>query len=158
MNEGIKDELQVVRITVFVILASVLLLFSANPNWQSNPKVHRPWRQEVKLIQQWSYVHSEGKIASWYGQWHHGRTMANGKKYNMYGISVAHKTLKFGTVVKVTNLKNGLFVYAKVTDRGPYIKGRVVDMSFGAAKVLKMVRTGIVPCRVEIVRGLGGRL
>jgi rare lipoprotein A len=80
--------------------------------------------------------------------------MANGRVYNMYNVSVAHRTLPLGTCVKVTNLANGKSVYAKVTDRGPYVKGRVVDMSYGAALKLNMINRGIVPCRVEVMHVL----
>jgi rare lipoprotein A len=76
--------------------------------------------------------------------------MANGKRFDMNKISVAHKTLPLGTRVRVINLRNGISIEATVTDRGPYIKGRIVDMSYGAAKVLDMVHRGIVPVRVVL--------
>jgi len=103
---------------------------------------------EVRFIQQ--YKPCEDGIGSWYGTFHHGRIMANGKRFNMYGVSVAHKTLPMGTRVRVINLINGNSIETTVTDRGPYVKGRVVDMSYGAAKALGMVHRGIVPVRVVL--------
>jgi rare lipoprotein A len=71
--------------------------------------------------------------ASWYGGFHHGRKMANGKPFNMYANTVAHRTLPLGTVVQVINRSNGRSVTATVTDRGPYAKRRVLDVSRGIA-------------------------
>lgn len=103
---------------------------------------------EVRFIQQ--YRPCEDGVGSWYGRFFHGKTMANGKRFDMNKISVAHKTLPLGTRVRVINLRNGISIEATVTDRGPYIKGRIVDMSYGAAKVLDMVHRGIVPVRVVL--------
>lgn len=103
---------------------------------------------EARFIQQ--YRPCEDGVGSWYGRFHHGKTMANGKRFDMNKISVAHKTLPLGTRVRVINLLNGISIEATVTDRGPYVKGRIVDMSYGAAKVLGMVYHGIVPVRVVL--------
>ena len=73
---------------------------------------------------------------SYYGPGFHGNLTASGIRYNQHGISVAHKTLPFGTIVKITNIKNKKSVVAAVTDRGPYIRGRIFDLSAGANKVL----------------------
>jgi rare lipoprotein A len=75
-------------------------------------------------------------VASWYGPGFHGRIAANGKRYNCYGVSVAHKTLPLGSIVQLTNPRNGKSILAPVTDRGPYIKGRDFDLSVGAWKKL----------------------
>ena len=87
--------------------------------------------------------------ASWYGGFHHGRKMANGKPFNMHANTVAHRTLPLGTVVQVTNRANGLSVTATVTDRGPYAKRRVLDVSRGIANKLDMLKSGVA--KVEIV-------
>jgi rare lipoprotein A len=86
---------------------------------------------------------------SWYGPGHHGRTMANGKKFNMYADTAAHKTLPFGTQLKLTNPANGNSVDVKITDRGPFIPGRSLDVSFGAARKLGMVATGVAKIKME---------
>jgi rare lipoprotein A len=88
-------------------------------------------------------------IASWYGPWHHGRQTASGEIFDMNKMTAAHRSLPLGTRVRVTNLENGLAVAVKINDRGPYIDGRVIDLSKGAAQALNMVRAGIVPVKVE---------
>jgi rare lipoprotein A (peptidoglycan hydrolase) len=74
-------------------------------------------------------------VASWYGSAHHGKVMANGQPFNMYANTVAHKKIPLGTRLTITNPNNGACVQVKVTDRGPYIPGRNLDLSYGVAKV-----------------------
>jgi rare lipoprotein A len=88
-------------------------------------------------------------IASWYGSKFHGRKTANGERYNMYGISAAHRTLPLGTVVRVTHTGNGRKVTLRINDRGPFVEGRIIDLSYGAARKLGMVRQGIADVVVE---------
>lgn len=71
-------------------------------------------------------------VASWYGPGFHGRLTANGERYNMHALTAAHKTLPFGTEVKVTNVKNGKSVVVRINDRGPFAKGRTIDLSKAA--------------------------
>ncbi|MBM4284436.1 MAG: septal ring lytic transglycosylase RlpA family protein [Deltaproteobacteria bacterium] len=82
-------------------------------------------------------------VASWYGPRHHGRLMANGQPFNMYADTVAHPSLPFGTKLRLTNPDNGRSVEVRVTDRGPYIKGRGIDLSYGVAQKLGMVNAGV---------------
>ncbi len=91
----------------------------------------------------------ETGLASWYGKPFHGRLTANGEVYDMYKISAAHKTLPLGSTVRVTNRNNGKSIVVRVNDRGPFVKGRIIDMSYGGAKALGMVAEGVVPVRVE---------
>ena len=94
----------------------------------------------------------EEGIASWYGKKYHGRTTANGERFDMRALTAAHRTLPFGTVVKVTNLENGRTVEVRINDRGPFVKGRVIDLAKGAAKKLDMIQAGVVRVRLEIRR------
>jgi rare lipoprotein A len=94
----------------------------------------------------------EEGIASWYGKKFHGRRTANGERYDMYGISAAHKTLPFGSVVLVRNMNNGRELKVRINDRGPFVRGRIIDLSYGAARKLDMIRDGIVPVRIRVVR------
>lgn len=87
--------------------------------------------------------------ASWYGQRFHGRPTASGERFNMHALTAAHRKLPLGSKVRVTNLENDRSVVVKVNDRGPYAKGRIIDVSYGAAKRLGMVDSGTA--RVEIV-------
>lgn len=91
-------------------------------------------------------------VASWYGGKFHGRTTANGERYNMHGMTAAHRTLPFGTVVRVTNLANRRTVTLRINDRGPFIKNRIIDVSRGAAAQLGLLETGVARVRVEVVR------
>ena len=93
----------------------------------------------------------EGK-ASYYGKGFHGRKSASGKIYDMYKLTCAHKTLPFGTMLKVTNKKNGKTVTVEVTDRGPYVKGRIIDLSVAAAMDLDMMKSGVVDVEAEIIK------
>lgn len=91
-------------------------------------------------------------MASWYGPGFDGRRTANGERYNMNGISAAHKTLPFDTIVRVTNLNNGRSVDVRINDRGPFVKNRVIDLSKGAARKIDMINAGVVPVRLQILR------
>jgi rare lipoprotein A len=82
-------------------------------------------------------------VASWYGEKYHGRPMANGQKYNMYANTIAHRDLPFGTRVELKNPETGQTVKAVVTDRGPFIEGRDIDLSYGLARKLSMVQKGV---------------
>jgi len=93
--------------------------------------------------------------ASFYGKKFHGRTMANGEVFNMHNLTAAHKTLPFGTLVKVTNLYNDKFVTVEITDRGPYVGKRIIDLSKGAAVKLDMLEKGVVEVKMEILEGNG---
>jgi rare lipoprotein A len=90
-------------------------------------------------------------VASWYGKEYHGRPMANGKIYNMYANTIAHRTLPLGTKVELTNPDTGQVVRAVVTDRGPFIDGRDVDLSYGIAKKLNMVDKGVGKVIMDIL-------
>jgi rare lipoprotein A len=95
----------------------------------------------------------ETGIASWYGHPYHGRRTASGEIYDMEKLTAAHRTLPFGTWVEVTNLRNHKKVRVRITDRGPFVDGRVIDLSLAAARQIDMVRAGIVPVRLEVVGG-----
>lgn len=90
--------------------------------------------------------------ATWYGGKFHGRKTASGERFDKRALTAAHRTLPFGTVVKVTNLANQRTVVVRVNDRGPYGKGRIIDVSEAAARKLKMINAGVVPATVEIVK------
>ena len=90
-------------------------------------------------------------IASWYGPGFNGRHTANGEIYNMNGISAAHKTLPFGTIVQVVDLETGKSVIVRINDRGPFIKGRIIDLSKGAAEKLGIIDKGITKVGLRIL-------
>ena len=89
--------------------------------------------------------------ASWYGKDFHGRRTASGVVYDMYQLTAAHKTLPLGTSAMVTHLDNGKSVMITINDRGPFVRGRVIDLSYAAAQALGMVEEGVAKVRVEVV-------
>ena len=90
-------------------------------------------------------------LGTFYGKEAHGGPTASGERFDMWAMTAAHKTLRLGTKIRVTNLRNGRSVLLRINDRGPYGKGRIVDVSFAAARALDMVDAGVVPVRVEVV-------
>lgn len=96
--------------------------------------------------------HLGERKVSYYGKGFHGKKMANGDRFNMYAMTVAHKYLPFGTKLKLTCGITGKTAIAKVTDRGPYIKGRDLDLSYGLAKKLGIVEKGVSNVKVDIVQ------
>ena len=93
----------------------------------------------------------ESGIASWYGRQFHGKKTASGEKYNMYAMTAAHPTLPLPSYVRVTNRDNGRSVVVRVNDRGPFLRGRVIDMSYAAAAKLGFVRDGKVPVDIRLL-------
>ena len=90
--------------------------------------------------------------ASFYGEEFHGRKTASGETFNKWDYTCAHKKLPFNTKVKVTNLQNQKTVLVRVNDRGPFVKDRIIDLSFAAAKKIGMVKDGVVKVKVEVIR------
>ena len=115
---------------------------------QGYPKPYRVAGQWYQPIPDADGFRQRG-TASWYGAQFHGRKTSNGEIYDMYGVSAAHKTLPFGTMVRVRNLLNNQSLDVRINDRGPFVKGRIVDLSYGAAQKLGVVGPGTAP--VEIV-------
>jgi rare lipoprotein A len=90
-------------------------------------------------------------VASWYGIPFHGRQSSSGEVFDMNKFVAAHRTLPFGSVLRVTNLNNGKHTEVRVIDRGPFVRGRLIDLSLAAARAIDMVGTGIAPVRLELV-------
>ncbi len=89
--------------------------------------------------------------ASWYGRQFHGKKTASGERFNKRSFTAAHKQLPFGTIIKVTNLRNGKDVYVRINDRGPFVSGRIVDISRAAAEAIGFRKRGVARVRVEVV-------
>jgi len=104
----------------------------------------------VIFFQMGNPYYEEG-IASWYGPGFHGKQTSSGEIYDMYGISAAHKTLPFGTIVKVVDLETNKSVIVAINDRGPFIEGRIIDLSKGAAEKLGIVNKGITQVGLRIL-------
>jgi rare lipoprotein A len=89
--------------------------------------------------------------ASWYGQPHHGRLTASGERFDMHALTAAHPTLPFGTRLRVVNLDNDREVQVRINDRGPNVSGRIIDLSYAAARALGAIGPGIVPVRLTVL-------
>jgi rare lipoprotein A len=96
--------------------------------------------------------HTETGMASWYGRPYHGRRAANGEIYDMEKLTAAHRTLPFDTWLRVVNLDNSKTVEIRITDRGPFVEGRIIDLSHAAARAIDMIGPGIARVRLEVIR------
>jgi peptidoglycan lytic transglycosylase len=128
-------------IAVFALLECALVLSGCG-------KKHRATAAPVALPQ---IRHTETGLASWYGHPYHGRTAANGELYDMEKLTAAHRTLPFGTQVRVTNLSNDRAVEVRIIDRGPFIDGRIIDVSHAAAEAIGMIGAGIAQVRLDVL-------
>jgi rare lipoprotein A len=124
---------------------------------QSSPTPRCQYGKPYQISNKWyhpmtfvEYFEQRG-IASWYGKKFHGRKTSNGETYDMYGISAAHKTLPLGTYVKVYNLDNKKCLTVRINDRGPFIQGRIIDLSYGAARRLGIVNNGTANVFIKTV-------
>ncbi len=122
---------------IIVLLFSFIILKAEIISKIDDGYVYNPEPSECKLIEKFNiandYIFDQKGIASWYGKKFHNRKTANGERYNMNDFTAAHKILPFGTILKVTNLKNNKSVLVRINDRGPYIKKRIIDLSFKSA-------------------------
>ena len=131
-----------IRFVALIALFTVgCIPFPGLPKWEGSRDFSRP--RSTDTVQY-------GK-ASWYGDKEHGNRSASGEIFDRYAYTAAHKELPFGTVVRVTSLENGRQVKVRINDRGPYISGRVIDLSYKAAKSIGLVRSGVAEVRIEVL-------
>jgi rare lipoprotein A len=110
-------------------------------------EIEGKWYYPIPAIKGETFI---GK-ASWYGPDFHGKITSNGERYNMHKRTAAHKTLPINTYVRVTNLNNGLKTVVRINDRGPFVDGRIIDLSYQAAKEIGLIEKGVVPVKLEVV-------
>ena len=157
------------------LLLSCMLAFSACGTKKTNvarpPEPEHPgtkaWQKPYTVLgQRYEPLEShagfvQSGIASWYGKDFHGKTTSNGEVYDMNAMTAAHKTLPLGVYVKVHNRDNGRDAIVRINDRGPFVKGRIIDLSYSAAKKLGVDIVGTAPVRIEAlgyrVGGTAGR-
>ncbi len=124
------------------------------PRGEDRPVVEEPKeesRGDGAVVRRPRGDHEEG-LASWYGGKFHGRKTASGERFNKNAMTAAHRALPFGTKVKVTNLENGKSVVVRINDRGPWVNGRIIDLSEAAARKIDMISAGVVKVRVEVLK------
>ena len=133
-------------ILIFVACSSQ----SYAPRPPSSPGQPRPYRVNGRWYQPMAHARGfeQQGVASWYGREFHGRKTSNGEIYDMYALTAAHKTLPLGTYVRVNNLRNGKTLDVRINDRGPFARGRIIDLSYAAAKTLGVVGPGTAPVKI----------
>jgi rare lipoprotein A (peptidoglycan hydrolase) len=159
----LRNSRLLVRYSVFAFCCISFLGCATNPRYKSgesvlpDPQAKKPHHRTAPPApaqglsggsSQRNY-HAKG-LASWYGGKFHGRKTASGERFNQYGLTAAHRTLPFGALVKVTNVKTGESVVVRINDRGPHIAGRIIDLSYGAAKKIGLLSMAMV--EIEVVR------
>jgi len=113
---------------------------------------HTPDISEPALPANARPIVTETGLASWYGPPYHNRRGSNGEVYNMNAMTAAHRTFPLGSIVRVTNTKSGTTALVRITDRGPFIPGRILDLSLAAARKLDVVRPGVAEVKVELMQ------
>jgi rare lipoprotein A len=140
------------RLVAFSVLLALLScapapIYRAGPARETAAPQSDPVKKNEKPAAEWPLTTVTG-IASYYGKEFHGRKTANGETFDMNAMTAAHRTLPFGTMVRVTNLSNDQSVTVRINDRGPFIKGRIIDLSYGAAKTIDLLSIGQVKLEV----------
>lgn len=133
--------LTIKTIHYFIITA---LLFSLTACVKTTPDVTYKVKGKVYTLLKSSKGYKARGLASFYGKGFHNRKTSNGERYNMHSMTAAHPTLPFNTRLRVKNVKNGLTVVVRINDRGPFYSTRIIDLSYEAARRLKMTSTSIV--------------
>jgi len=143
---------------VFIIFVMILLVgFTLVSNEESKPNI-KLTDTEISPVNDANnsvnesivdYTDKGSMIASWYGPKFHGKLTANGEIYDQMAFTAAHKKLKFGTLLRLTNLRNDKSVIVRINDRGPYIPGRNIDLSKASAIALGMMHRGVIKIKVE---------
>jgi rare lipoprotein A len=121
-------------------------------NSEASPLADSPVKSKPEIRPQTKNQPYQVGTASWYGEYFEGKPTASGEDYDMYDLTAAHPTLPLGSYVKVTNLHNGRAVVVKVNDRGPVVAGRIIDLSYGAARVLQFEDRGLQKVRLDLVK------
>jgi len=130
-----------------LILSSIILSCSVDRNLRNSRFSLAKPAAEV-LATAGEYISG---VSSYYGKKFHGRKTANGETFNMYDLTAAHKTLPFGTILEVENLSNNKKVTVRINDRGPFIRNRILDLSYAAAEKIDMIKSGTAKISAKII-------
>jgi rare lipoprotein A len=139
----------------FIMLLTACALKHRVPIERRVPPIEKKEKKPYfEKVEKWETKGVQYGIASWYGEEFHGRPTSSGEVYDMYQLTCAHNTLPLGTMVMVTNLENGRSLELKVNDRGPFVKERIIDLSYAAAQMLGMLEKGTTYVKVEVIGSL----
>ena len=133
------------RILCFIMILAVSGCTSS-PRYAS-----KGYSKKTKQTKKTNHKKQQIGISSYYGTQFHGKLTANGEVFDMYGVTAAHKTLPLGTVARITNLENDKSIILRINDRGPYVGGRILDCSYGAALKLDFVGNGTAKVKIDVI-------
>ena len=164
------------RIAIFrsgvALFCAILIACNASPRFvrgdggKEEPPARRPQPSNDTVASTVTPVFrpSSGKVlltlegvASYYAHDFHGKLTSNGETFDMNSLTAAHRTFPFGTKIRVTNLTNGKAILVRVNDRGPFVDGRIIDLSMGAARAIDLIQTGTAKVRLEVVQWGDGK-
>ena len=148
-----KTKISKIYIALFLLFLYIVLSCAPHPRYTSvrEPEnAQRPYNEAE--FENLSILKTEYGIASYYGEKYHGRTTASGEVFDMNKVSAAHREHPFGTIARITNLKNNRKIVLRINDRGPFIEGRIIDLSYAAAKELDFIKEGIIEVKIEILK------
>ena len=143
-----------IKILFAIIFFAFLSGCSNSPRYHTGPVKSRTVKlspPSLKTVSKGNYRRVITGISSFYAEDFHGKLTANGEVYDMYGLTAAHKTLPLNTIARVTNLENNKSLILRINDRGPYVKDRILDCSYGAAKKLGFINNGTAKVKIEII-------
>ncbi len=149
-RRNIYSKAAIPALLFFLLIQGCSTLAPPRQRPPAEPGQPKPYRVNGSWYQPLSHARGfeqEG-VASWYGKDFHGRKTSNGEIYDMHAVSAAHKTLPLGTYVRVRNLNNNRTLDVRINDRGPFVRGRIIDLSYGAAKALDVVDAGTAPVKI----------
>tara|TARA_Y100000813_G_scaffold53559_1_gene37477 strand:- start:3027 stop:3467 length:441 start_codon:yes stop_codon:yes gene_type:complete len=135
----------------FILISSIFIVSCGSSIAYGDYVDTTGWsRKQIESIK--NHPKTQIGIASYYGKKFHKKRTANGEIFNMYKVSAAHKSYPLGTKVRVTNLENGKSIKLVINDRGPFVKGRIIDLSYKAARKLDFVNQGTTKVRIDVIR------
>ena len=142
---------------LFVLLTMTIFILTGCPQRPESNISLKEWKEGITKKTMDTHIsktdrdHTEEGYASYYGAEFDGKKTASGEIYNMYDLTCAHRSLPFGTKLKVTNTENGKSIVVRVNDRGPWVKGRIIDLSYQAAKEIDIITTGTAWVKIKVV-------
>ena len=133
-----------------LVLSIFLISCSNSPRYRTGSNAPRK-KGHIPLATKGKHATVLYGVSSFYAEDFHGKLIANGEVYDMYGVTAAHKTLPLNTIARVTNMENDKSIILRINDRGPYVAGRILDCSYGAAKKLGFLVQGTTKVKIEII-------
>ncbi len=135
-----------------VLLMTIFVIFSCTPSprYSSTSSSYNSNNKKSKSTKT-NHKKEQIGVSSYYGTQFHGKLTANGEVFDMYGVTAAHRTLPLGTVARITNLENDKSIVLRINDRGPYVDGRILDCSYGAALKLDFVTNGTAKVKIQVI-------